>query len=47
MLMCVVRAHEVALVRAVISKYDENPFIIVTDSSEVLGNGFKSHKDTL
>ena len=47
MLMCVVRAHEVAEVRAIISKHDENPFIIVTDSSEVLGNGFKSHKDTL
>ncbi len=47
MLMCVVRAHEVALVRTVISKFDKNPFIIVTDSSEVLGNGFKSHNDTL
>ena len=47
LLMCVVRAHEVARVRSVVSKYDENPFIIVADSSEVLGQGFKSHKDTL
>ena len=32
---------------SVVSKYDENPFIIVADSSEVLGQGFKSHNDTL
>lgn len=47
MLMCVVRAHEVNTVRKLIAQYDEKPFIIVTDSSEVLGQGFKSHKDTL
>jgi len=45
--MCVVRAHEVAEVRKIVAKYDEAPFIIITDSSEVLGEGFKSHKDTL
>lgn len=47
LLMCVVRTHEVARVRNVVAKYDENPFIIITDSSEVLGQGFKSHNDTL
>lgn len=47
MLMCVVRAHEVATVRKIVAKYDDKPFIIITDSSEVLGQGFKSHKDTL
>lgn len=47
MLMCVVRAHEVAAVRKIVAKYDDKPFIIITDSSEVLGQGFKSHKDTL
>ena len=47
MLMCVVRAHEVARVREVVSKYDEKPFIIIAESSEVLGQGFKSHNDTL
>ena len=47
MLMCVVRAHEVAQVRRIISQYDEKPFIIITDSNEVLGEGFKSYKDTL
>ena len=47
LLMCAVRAHEVTTVRKIIAKYDEKPFIIVTDSSEILGLGFKSHKDTL
>lgn len=47
MLMCVVRAHEVAQVRRVIAQYDEKPFIVITDSNEVLGEGFKSYNDTL
>ncbi len=47
LLMCVVRAHEVSGVRSVVARYDENPFIIVADSSEVLGQGFKAHNDTL
>ena len=47
LLMCCVRTHEVARVRGVVAKYDKNPFIIITDSSEVLGQGFKSHNDTL
>ena len=47
MLMCVVRAHEVAQVRRVIAKYDEKPFIVITDSNEVLGEGFKAYNDTL
>lgn len=47
MLLCVVRTHEVAEIRKIVQKYDENPFIIITDSGEVLGEGFKSHKDTL
>ena len=47
MLLCVVRAHEVAEIRRLVQQYDEHPFIIITDSGEVLGEGFKSHKDTL
>lgn len=47
MLMCVVRAHEVAAVRKIVAAHDDKPFIIITDSSEVLGQGFKSHMDTL
>lgn len=45
--MSVVRAPEVTRVRRIVAKYDERPFIIITDSSEVLGEGFKSHKDTM
>ena len=47
MLMCVVRTHEVSQVRRIVGKYDEKPFIIITDSKEVLGEGFKAHNDTL
>lgn len=47
MLLCVVRATEVAGIRRMIMKYDDNPFIIIADASEVLGLGFKSHNDTL
>ena len=47
LLMCVVRAHEVSRVRSVVASYDKQPFIIITDSSEVLGQGFKAHNDTL
>ena len=47
LLMCVVRAHEVSRVRSVVASYDKKPFIIITDSSEVLGQGFKAHNDTL
>lgn len=47
MLLCVVRAHEVAGIRKLVAQYDEHPFIIITDSGEVLGEGFKSYKDTL
>jgi len=47
MLLCVVRAHEVAKVRKIVKRYDEHPFIIITESSEVLGLGFKDHNETL
>lgn len=47
MLLCVVRAHEVQQIRDIVKKYDEHPFIIITDSGEVLGEGFKSHVDNL
>ena len=47
MLLCVVRSHEVANIRRIAMQYDEHPFIIITDSGEVLGEGFKSYKDTL
>ena len=39
--------HQVAQVRRIVSRYDEKPFIIISDSKEVLGEGFKAHNDTL
>ncbi len=47
MLMCVVRTHEVAQARRIVNRYDEKPFIVITDSKEVLGEGFKAFNDTL
>ena len=47
MLLCVVRAHEVAKIRKIVKRYDEKPFIIITESSEVLGLGFKDLNETL
>lgn len=47
MLLCVVRAHEVAKIRKIVKRYDEKPFIIITESGEVLGLGFKDLNETL
>ncbi len=41
MLLSVVRPHEVSKMRKIIKRYDENPFIIISDASEILGLGFK------
>jgi len=43
MLLCVVRANEVAGVNKIILRYDENPFIIISEAGEVLGLGFKGN----
>ena len=42
MLLCVVRASEVAGIRKIIMRYDENPFIIISEAGEILGLGFKN-----
>ncbi|MCR5042149.1 MAG: DUF2179 domain-containing protein, partial [Clostridia bacterium] len=47
MLICVIKRQEIAGTRKMIMKHDDSPFIIVTEASEVIGLGFKSHKDTL
>lgn len=41
MLMCTVRVHEVATVYNIISKYDQNAFVVVSDAGEIIGEGFK------
>ena len=41
MLLSVVRPHEVAKMRKIVRRFDEKPFIIISDASEILGLGFK------
>ena len=40
-LMCAVRKQQFARVRAIIYEKDPNAFVIVSETSEVLGEGFK------
>lgn len=42
MLLSVVRPSEVSKMRKIVKRYDEQPFIIISDASEILGLGFKS-----
>jgi len=41
MLICAVRTSEIAKVTKIIKLHDSNPFIIVSEASEVFGEGFK------
>ena len=41
-LMCAVGRKDIANIKNVIMKIDKNAFVIVTNSREVLGIGFKS-----
>jgi len=41
MLICCVRAYEVATLYSIIEKYDPNAFITVTEAGEIIGEGFK------
>lgn len=41
MLLCAVRANEVSRLQRLIWEHEENPFIVVTDAGEILGEGFK------
>ncbi len=42
MLLCVVRPSEVAKIRKIVKRFDSEPFIIISDASEILGKGFTS-----
>ncbi len=42
MLLTVVRPQEVARIRKIIKRFDSQPFIIISDATEILGLGFKS-----
>lgn len=41
MLICAVRGNEVSKLNKLIWQYDPNPFIIVSEAGEILGEGFK------
>lgn len=41
MLMCVARRHEFTRIKRIIHSIDSKAFVIVSDTREVLGNGFK------
>lgn len=41
MLMCVARRHEFVKIKRIIHSIDSKAFVIVSDTREVLGNGFK------
>ncbi len=41
-LMCVVRRHEFVKIKRVIKDMDPTAFVVISDTREVLGNGFKT-----
>ncbi len=42
-LMCVVKKYEIGKLKEIIQREDGNAFVIVSDTREVLGNGFKRY----
>ncbi len=42
-LMCVVKKYEINKLKKLIKQIDENAFVILSDTREVLGKGFKRH----
>ncbi len=43
-LMCIVKKYEITKLKEIISCVDGNAFVIVSDTREVLGNGFKRYE---
>jgi uncharacterized membrane-anchored protein YitT (DUF2179 family) len=41
MLICAVRSNEVSKLNKIIKQYDDNPFIIISEAGEIVGEGFK------
>ena len=46
-LLSVVRPNEVVKMRKIVRRFDEKPFIIISDATEILGLGFKSTDNEL
>ncbi len=45
MLVCAVRTGEVTKLRRLIREHDKNPFIIISEAGEIIGEGFKLGED--
>lgn len=41
MIICAVRSSEVSKLNRIIKQHDENPFIIISEAGEIVGEGFK------
>lgn len=46
-LLCVVRSNMFPTLKDIIQTCDENAFVIVSQSSEIYGNGYKDYRDVL
>lgn len=46
-LLCVVRQNVFPILKDIIQECDPNAFVIVSQSSEIYGNGYKDYKDVL
>lgn len=44
-ILCVIKRQQIVEVRSIIKRYDENAFVIMSDSREVFGRGFSSIYD--
>ncbi len=42
-IMCVVKKYEITKLKKIIKLVDKNAFVILSDTREVLGNGFRNH----
>ncbi len=47
MLICAVRSSEVARLSRIIRRIDQNPFIVVAEAGEILGEGFKTGEEQI
>jgi uncharacterized membrane-anchored protein YitT (DUF2179 family) len=44
-ILCVIKQQQIVEIRQIIKEYDENAFVIISDSHEVFGKGFTSIHD--
>ena len=42
MILCAVRSHEIASINKIVKEVDPNAFTMITNASEIVGEGFQS-----